>query len=348
MLTIPVARRGRPCGKTVAASPLKPLGCRSRWVLPRRFAAASCGSIAATLIAFGLPNWAHAEEAAGAQPASTSIAQPAPATSAGTTTSPGDEPYSTDPIEVRGRPVQTTFDDDLIVVPTGNLRYRFELKRQNTNVRSPSATSRTIARIEHFPKGDLSLVRVEVPFPDENSSGGPGNGFNPHVGDTTFRLDWKGMRLSYWHLSPFIELTFPTANPESLGTGKYQVAPGVYTDVPLLQTRTGALSDVWSWGVLAQQVMSVAGDPDKARISYLKFELALVQGWRDKYTLKTTLKPTIDWMANNKTGGVVEVEGGMRLADRWRLTLMVGAGLWGVGIPNTYNERTELTLGYEF
>lgn len=98
-----------------------------------------------------------------------------------------------------------------------------------------------------------------------------------------------------------------------------------------------------------QQVNSIGGDPDRKNISYTKLELTLFDNWRDEYTFKLKVKPTIDWTQDGETGAVGEIEGGIVFARYWRTWLMLGHRLWGPdGIPGTYNDRVEIGVSRRF
>ena len=147
-------------------------------------------------------------------------------------------------------------------------------------------------------------------------------------------------------VSFFSELTFPTADPESLGQGKYVVMLGAETFHPLDSVSSD--DHRLSFSPQVQQLVSVAGDPERKDINYTKLELALRDTWRKVYSLKLTLKPVIDWVQDGKTGAVAELEGGVNTENGWRILLMLGGRLWGEGVPSTYGTRVELTVGKSF
>ena len=168
----------------------------------------------------------------------------------------------------------------------------------------------------------------------------------PRLGDIKFRLvartrDWNGMP---W--SPRMEVTLPTANPESLGGGKLQLMVGARTSGKL--EPLDSVTQKFTWGVLLQQTVSLAGDPATKDVNNTKFELEALDTWASGWSLKFTLKPTVDWVMDGEVGGVGELEGGVRLRDGWRLALMAGARAWGPAVAGTYGKRLELTAGRRF
>jgi hypothetical protein len=75
---------------------------------------------------------------------------------------------------------------------------RVELKRENTGCGTPDETTKTIFKVEMYPPGVLSLVRLEVPFPDEKTDL-EGRPFHPRLGDIKFRVGlgpfpWRSRR----------------------------------------------------------------------------------------------------------------------------------------------------------
>jgi hypothetical protein len=62
-------------------------------------------------------------------------------------------------------------------------------------------------------------------------------------------------------VTSFVELTFPTADPESQGTGKYQFSGGVKTAFRLGAGSASFGSPAQSFSIQVQQVFSFAGAP---------------------------------------------------------------------------------------
>ena len=224
---------------------------------------------------------------------------------------------------------------------------RIELRRQNSERGTPDESSRTTLRLEHYFTGTLSRLRLDLPFPDEKTDFA-GDPFSPRPGDLKLRADFRRFRLGSSQMSTDIELIFPTADPSSLGQGKYQVSaalhsgPGaaefIYTFAP------HQLRSEWS----VRQTVSYAGDPARNNINNTKPELALRDTIGSRHWVKLTFKPTIDWIQDGKTGAVMELEGGWNASRDWRFSLMGGVRLWGEGVPGTYNRRVELVAGRAF
>lgn len=224
-------------------------------------------------------------------------------------------------------------------------QWRFEVKRQNTDRDTPGESTKTTLRLEALPEGRVALWRLDLPFPDEKDSFS-GSPFDPRLGDIKLRARLRPMDLSGMPVSFFSELTLPSADPESLGQGKYQVMVGAETFHPLDSISSD--DHKLSFSPQIQQVVSVAGDAERKDVNYTKLELALRDVWRKLYSLKLTAKPVIDWVQDGKTGAVAEVEGAVMLQHNWKLQLMLGGLLWGEGTASTYGTRVELTVGKTF
>jgi hypothetical protein len=224
-------------------------------------------------------------------------------------------------------------------------RWSIELKRQNTDHDTPGESTKTTLRLEAFPDGPVARWRLDLPFPDEKTSFS-GSPFDPRLGDIKLRARLRPVEVGDLPVSFYSELTFPTADPASLGQGKYQVMAGAETFVGLESISTA--DHALSFAPLVEQVVSVAGDADRKDVNYTKFELALRDVWRKAYSLKLTAKPVIDWEQDGKTGAVAELEGGVSFRHGWRALLMLGWRLWGEDVPGTYGTRVELTVGRTF
>jgi hypothetical protein len=204
----------------------------------------------------------------------------------------------------------------------------FEIKRQNTARGTPEESTRTTLRFERYLDGPVAQLRLDLPFPDAKDTFG-GSPFDPRPGDLKLRARFRSLPADRGALGSFVEFTFPTANPESLGGGKYQVGPAVDLPIPLDRDAAGRPSGNRALRIEVQQVWSVAGDPAQKDINYTKFTVDLRQRWGEDWTGKLTFKPVVDWVQNGKTGAVLELEAGYRFDREWRVVLMIGWGLWG-------------------
>lgn len=226
-------------------------------------------------------------------------------------------------------------------------RGRIELKRQATNRGTPEETTKTQLKIDAYLEGFVSLLRLEAPFPDEKTDF-EGDPFNPRLGDIKVRVGFHPFPVEDIPVSTFVEVTFPTASPEDLGSGKYQLTGGIQPNFKIPLSEALSQSNAMTFSPLVKQVVSVGGDENRKNINYTQFELALRDVWEKKYWLKLTPKPVIDWEQDGKTGAVLELEIGWIINRNWSTWLMLGTQLWGEGVPSTYDKRVELGVAYLF
>lgn len=223
-------------------------------------------------------------------------------------------------------------------------RWRIELKRQATERGTPEETTKTQLKLEYTPDGPVSLLRLELPFPDEKSSFS-GSPFDPDFGDAKVRAGFRAIGFLGRPVESFVEVTIPTADPESQGTGKYQLSGGIRTTWPLGAGPRGRRN---SLAAQLQQVVSTGGDPERKDINQTKIEIEGRTAWPQGHFAKATFKPVVDWVGDGQTGAVLELEGGWVASRDWTLALMGGLRVWGAGVPSTYSKRVELKAIYLF
>jgi hypothetical protein len=163
--------------------------------------------------------------------------------------------------------------------------------------------------------GNWNLVnRIIVPLADA-PGGIPGLPNNPGVGDTTESgrtsglgdinyslffnpLETKGSLI--WGMGGSI--TAPTASDDRLGSGKWAAGP---TAVGLVQPKWG------TYGMLARQLWSFAGDNDRREVSQALFEpfvnYNLDQGW---YLISDSVI-TVDWKVKSGEKVTLPLGGGV-------------------------------------
>jgi len=230
---------------------------------------------------------------------------------------------------------------------SGYLPWHVELKRQWTNRGTPQESSKTTLRLEATPREYLSLVRVDIPFIDEKN----GDPFSPHLGDIIFKLETVSLPVGVTGWQFLLQTTFPSAQPQSLGTGKYQLTPGTEVWVPIwASSGPGDGPPVWRTGVqpLVEQFVSVAGNPSRTDINYTQIELQLKGSWRNTVSLKLNPKFMVNYVGGVSSGAVFEFEPHWNINRRWELDLTLGHSLWGVGEPGTYQKKVEFSVRFNF
>ncbi|HTQ73620.1 MAG TPA: hypothetical protein VMI74_04990 [Burkholderiales bacterium] len=139
-------------------------------------------------------------------------------------------------------------------------------------------------------------------------------------------------------MSYFIEATFPTADPEDLGSGKYHLSAGVTASTAIAAPQAMRASHELRFTSQLQQINSVAGDEAMPDINYTKLDLSLRDTLGANW-VKMAVNTRADWEQNGKTGAVGELEYGRRLDRNWSLWFLGGSLLWGEGVKGTYGAK---------
>jgi len=217
------------------------------------------------------------------------------------------------------------------------------VKRENVSRGTDEEKTKTTLRAERLLDGSVTLLRLDVPLPDEKTDF-EGSPFQPQLGDIKGRVGFRAFRSGELAFPSFVEVTLPSADPDSAGSGKLQIGAALRmvgpAHLPFLDAAHRS-----AFEVQVQQVVSVAGDEERKDINTTKIELTLNDLWRGEYTLKLKLKPNVDWEQDGKSGAVAEIEGGVLFARGWRTWLMLGHRAWGAdNIQGTYETKLEIGL----
>ncbi len=212
---------------------------------------------------------------------------------------------------------------------------RFELKRTASNRGAIDQSTRTTLRAEVLLDSPVTLVRLELPFVDKNDST-TGESLTPGFGDLKSRVAFAPLPVPGAPIAFFFELVFPTAR-DSLGFGKYQVAPGVTATMNLASWHQPLLLFV----PLLEHFVSFAGDPSRDPVNYTQAELNVEARWPALW-LSLNAKPVLDWTKGGDSASVLELELSWLPSTHWRLWFKVGQRLWGGRLPATYDQQLEL------
>ena len=132
-------------------------------------------------------------------------------------------------------------------------------------------------RASLIPVFALGIPGLLATGPDEETDFA-GDPSNPRLGDVKVRVGFRAVSVRGRPLASFFELTLPTASPESLGSGKYQLSVGLRTRLPLAW-REGASGQFFSAQI--QQVASIAGNVSLWReVKVLQVRDAAANRWR--------------------------------------------------------------------
>jgi len=246
--------------------------------------------------------------------------------------------YATETDALDSRPVASAAEDP--EPSSDGWHGRVQVRRENVDRGTSEETTKTFVRWDNFVWG--GMLSFQVAFPDEKTDFG-GSPFDPRLGDSKARFRFAPFTAGRFEMSYFIEATFPTANPQSLGAGKYQLSAGATgtTDLPVPEAMKA--SHELKFTSQLQQTNSVAGDDAAADINYTKLDLSLRDTWGPHW-VKIALNMRADWEQGGKTGAVGELQYGRRVSPEWGVWAQLGALLWGEGVKATYGTKVMIGL----
>lgn len=216
---------------------------------------------------------------------------------------------------------------------------RIELRRDDTDRGDPEEATKTFLRVDSYIWG--GTFSFQMPFPDDMTA--DKGRFNPKLGDLKVRHRFAPWRAGPWTMSVFLEAVFPTADPESLGTGKYQASAGWTSTRPLLIPSRWLAAHQTTVTSQLHQINSVAGDSERTDINYTKLDLSLKDTWSCHW-VKLALNMRVDWIQDGRTGAVGELEYGHLFGAQWKAWIMGGGLLWGEGVKGTYGRKISLSV----
>lgn len=209
-----------------------------------------------------------------------------------------------------------------------------EAKREYTDKGQPPEKTQSSLKVDWYPRGRISLLRLQIPFPDENQEDAAVfDFFHPRLGDLKARLGFRSFPVFEHPLATFVEFTFPTANPASIGQEKYQVMAGVRLALGRITGR-GLRFDLQ-----ITQTASVAGDPSAKDINKTNGELTAKKTWRDNTYVTVKLRAVTDWEKSAYTGGAVEFKGSLNINPRWSIWVQYGHGAWNQDATGMYQSK---------
>ena len=161
-------------------------------------------------------------------------------------------------------------------VPSVEWRGRLELKRINTSRGTPEETTRTALRVETFLDGAVSLLRVDLPFPDADTDF-DGSPFDPRLGDIKVQDRLARARVGRACVSVLRRAHRAERQPSSLGSGKYQLGAGIRMLAPFKAplSAAGARHAVRGRGFADDFVPGRRRS--RADVNYTKLELTLLR-----------------------------------------------------------------------
>ena len=200
-------------------------------------------------------------------------------------------------------------------------------------------TNNLVGRIDIPYRGEF-LLQADVPYiwSDPNQPGAPNqNGLS----DLLVRTGARVYSAPGYALFAGTDVTFPTADNQELGSGKYTIAPGLVT--------ARVFPDIESllFGLFQHQ-FSVGGDPSRQNISTSRVGVILNTIWGDRWWTQVELDTLVSWEQKAKNSLTIEFEGGHEFTRNWGVWVRPGVGLWGQDLPGAYDWSIEAGIRRTF
>lgn len=196
-------------------------------------------------------------------------------------------------------------------------------------------TNNLVARLDVPYHGNF-LFRADLPYVWSNPNQ-PGISNQNGVSDLFVRTGGRVYTDPANVLFAGMDFTFPTADSQQLGSGKYTVGPGVAT------------AHVFpAWGslfyTLLQHQVSVGGDPSRQAVSVSRVQGWFNTIWTDRWWTRLEVVTQVDWERKAKNSMTLEFEAGQRFTKDWGVWVRPGVGLWGRNIPGAYDWNIEVGI----
>jgi len=107
----------------------------------------------------------------------------------------------------------------------------------------------------------------------------------------------------------------PTATNELLGTKKFGTGPTII----VLQQKHG-----WTYGLLANQVWSVAGDENRADVNQMYLQPFITHNWKSGAGLTVNTEMTQNWEAGTTNAFINVMAGGLTKFGNQLVQLQIG------------------------
>jgi hypothetical protein len=107
----------------------------------------------------------------------------------------------------------------------------------------------------------------------------------------------------------------PTATDDYLGTKKLGAGPTII----VLQQKNG-----WTYGLLMNQIWSVAGDAERADVNQMFLQPFLTKNWKSGAGLTVNSETTLNWEANTTNAYINIMAGGLTKFGNQLVQLQVG------------------------
>lgn len=185
------------------------------------------------------------------------------------------------------------------------------------------------------------LFRVDVPFLKWNDPNRSGVSTAQGLSDISAFAGWRAYNTPEYALFIGVVSSFPTADENTLGLGKYTVGPLIAT------ARFLPRWESFLFGVFQHQV-SVGGDPARADFEVTRATVQINTIWPDRWWTILQGVWQINWERNAKSSMTLEFEVGRNLIGRLGGFVRPGVGIWGRDLLGAYDWNIEAGVRYMF
>ena len=217
---------------------------------------------------------------------------------------------------------------------------RVQLSSQYVGLPHGARLSDSIARVDIPFRGNW-LLRVDTPFHRWLDPNRPGLTSAQGLGNLSAVLGWRAYNTPEYAFLIGAASTFPTADDNLLGSGKYTAGPFI---------ATGRFLPRWEsflFGVFQHQV-SAGGDPSRADISLTQASVQINTIWAERWWSTVQGGWQVNWEQKAKSSMTLEVELGRNVVGRWGLYVRPGVGIWGNTAVGAYDWNVEVGTRYMF
>lgn len=217
---------------------------------------------------------------------------------------------------------------------------RVQLSSQYADLPQGGRFSDTVARVDLAFRGSW-LLRTDIPFLRGSDPNRPGVSSESGLGDLAVVAGWRAYNTPEYALFIGAVSTFPTADENTLGLGKYSVGPLIAT------ARFLPRWESFLFGVFQHQV-SVGGDPARADVELTRAAAQINTIWAERWWTLVQGVWQVDWERSAKSSMTLEFEVGRNVVGRLGLFVRPGVGVWGQDVIGAYDWNIEVGIRRTF
>ena len=217
---------------------------------------------------------------------------------------------------------------------------RVQLTTQYANLPHGAQARDSTLRVDLPFRGNW-LFRVDVPFLKWSDPNRPGSTSAQGLSDLAVAAGWRAYNTPEYAFFIGVISTFPTADENTLGLGKYTVGPLIAT------ARFLPRWESFLFGVFQHQV-SVGGDPARSDFEVTRATVQINTIWPERWWTILQGVWQVNWERNAKSSMTLELEVGRNLIGRLGAFVRPGVGIWGRDLIGAYDWNIEVGVRYMF